>query len=317
MSQTSSFPLSTGDGADSTLLIIYVTSVSAFGDFCVPATRLQRTLNPWGHDPGGIHTISLSLIGLLVGTCQQILEALSRQEECFVKVDWRFHLPYPKFTTRHRVVPEDTPQISFSGGLDWALKIFQSMESTNMAAPPIRSMSLPMSPQFNTRERQKEPFSSNRAATWNHPSSSHWLPAGSGNFPSFSAPLPFPGSSNILFPPPGPRTDSFPILGPSDTPRSMTPALSDDGQSSVSSGLTSPGGIISDAASGSSYFSSLSTRQNSSRVDELSNQGMDKLAEHQLLDEQFQQQKREAEALYARTGDVSGLRAVLALASKS
>lgn len=313
MPQTSYFPLSIGDGADSRAVEITITAISAFGEIDFEATSLQHTMNPRGHDPGGMHTISVSLISQLAGNSQQKLEALIGQEDRFMKVDWGFDLPYPKLTTRHLMVMEPTPLISFSGGLDWALKIRKSMASLNMAAPPIRSMSLPVPPRFNTREPQKQPFSSNRAATWNRPSSFNWLATGTGHIP-----FPFPGPSNTPSSLPGSRTDVFPPPGLLDTPRCVTPALSlDDDQSSVSSGITSPGGTISDAAFGSSYFSPLSTRQNSSRVDEFSNQWMDKLAEQQLLDEQFQQQKREAEALYARTGDVSGLRAVLALASKS
>lgn len=65
---------------------------------------------------------------------------MGKKGECFFKIDWTFpgHKSGPKITTRHLLTTELTsPDLSFSGGLDWARKLLEHVNSAPPAIHPV------------------------------------------------------------------------------------------------------------------------------------------------------------------------------------
>ncbi|KAK4201083.1 hypothetical protein QBC40DRAFT_63437 [Triangularia verruculosa] len=242
--------------------------------------KIEFPISPSAGDPKEVHTISTSVLAATSGVDLKSLNTKANNQELFVHVDWRYQTIYPKFTTRHRVVPEPSLSILFAGGTSWAEDIARTpafhTPHEHMPVPdylrrPAWSLSpQPPKPSFNMGNRVQRMT----------PQLGSWTP--SPHFP--------------------------------DTPRSMSPSSGDD-QLSICSDPTSVGSTISEVRT-PRLFSPPPSRQNSSSTASITGDWMDRQIQQQFQDEEFLKQKQDAEELFERTGDLSGLIAVMEAANR-
>ncbi|KAK1755687.1 hypothetical protein QBC47DRAFT_193354 [Echria macrotheca] len=90
---------------------------------------------------GSVHTISAEYAAKVLDvSLDDILDSASHGK-VFCSVAWTFpNHQYPRFTTRHLVVPGDAADISFSGGLGWALKQLSFIQSRGKSASPAKAV---------------------------------------------------------------------------------------------------------------------------------------------------------------------------------
>ncbi|KAK4160079.1 hypothetical protein QBC43DRAFT_120643 [Cladorrhinum sp. PSN259] len=249
------------------------------------------SVKPSTYDPGGLDAISTALVAQATAHNLHELEALALTGNCYIQLTWRLHLPYPSFTTRHLLVTSET-LVSFSGDLVWAQRIVKNAEKFQIIDRPLPS-SVPTQmvsvlPPVTARDRQKTAFLTGHAGIPSQLQLERWAPSSMGTQPDSPAEIP-------------------------DTPLSMSPAREDD-QLSVCSDLTAAG-TPGPSLHHNQNFRLLSpppSRKQSSHIDEINNEWVDRMVQQQLQLDMFHQRKREAEELYARNGDTSGLLAVLA-----
>ncbi|KAK0629166.1 hypothetical protein B0T17DRAFT_179121 [Bombardia bombarda] len=303
------------------------------------------------HAPGGTHTISVHFVALMSGFDLRIIQMWASTGEYFVKLEWIFpqhNSEYPKLTTRHLLTPEEiAPDVSFSGGLEWAENLRKHVQSLQNAAPfssphnqhqggclspgrgfgftPSRTLSEPL-PQHRFHAFGNENY---------HPSQNSLIESRSDHGSSrsdYGTPSPLPWNSV-------------------DTQDDQNSTLSESiyGESTYTDSVSTPSSFDIDATFRPtppplSDFSDINTRQ-SSPAREYSNINdewmpspfpqehqqqafsglqcedatgewrMNDLIQRQMQIESFEEQKRAAEALHAYNGDTSGLLALLASTS--
>ena len=89
-------------------------------------------------DPeGGDNTISTTLIQSLTTCDIEILEKEAETGKCYIKVEWTFPgVPYPAFTTRHRLIRSKKRRVGFRGGIAWARDILETSISLGIITVP-------------------------------------------------------------------------------------------------------------------------------------------------------------------------------------
>lgn len=259
--------------------IIFITRIYEHDPNGLSTGQLELSINPLASNPGGLHTISTYVLSRTLGVDMKTLDDKANNDEWFIHVDWKYEIVYPKFTTRHRVISGSSLSIHFAGGTAWAENI-----ASNLA--------------FQTSHQYMPVPDYLRCPTWDvGPESQE---------PYFDA-----GSTDSGM---SPELPSWrPLLGFPETPRSMSPSSGDD-EFSVCSDPTTVGSTIWEHTT-PRFFTPPPSRQNSSIVHSINNYWMDQQIQLQFRDEAFLRQKQDAEDLFARTGDVSGLIAVMEAAN--
>ncbi|KAK3682566.1 hypothetical protein B0T22DRAFT_288394 [Podospora appendiculata] len=298
--------LSGGGNITEKAITICVTSLAFYGTGEVLASSLQFSVKATAHEPGRMHTISVYLVAILSGCAIDSLLGWASTRDYFVKLEWMFpHYRHPKFTTRHLLVTDDTAQISFSGGLEWALRLWRHVQTLEVASPSIQT--IPILPQRQLpaiNERQKLPSQNlfyMGQPQQHQPQSEHKICLGS-----------CPRSPWDLI----------------STPLFMPPPSADDETSTYSGSTwttsthdTNPNPNTF-ATPTSSEFSEEESRQSSPGLefspgleyDDIDDdEGMGNYTvQQQIQTEASEQQKRAALDLFASNGDTSGMLAVMA-----
>jgi hypothetical protein len=234
-------------------------------------------VEPLSHDPGGPHFISVDLVAFL-GNCHiQMVQDWAKAGECFIKLDWTFPgCNYPKFTTRH-LLGMAPGHVSFSGGLGWAEKTLKAAQLLGMTnCPPPSRQNLPVWNPVNIPSGPKLPFQPPPLPSWHG-----WNP--------------------------GYGTLAGPIY--------VSRGLADDEVSNFSeatsmTAASDASAVCSEPAELADYTFSGSFPDHDPEEDD------DDRAQQQLQNELLYRQRREAEMLYAQTGDTNGLLAVRASAAQ-
>lgn len=108
---------------------ICILNVSRFGsNHDTSANSLDHHVEVSTHESSGVNTVSARFLSILTGKPIGQYLAVENKDECFFKVEWAFpqHKDGPKITTRHLLTSEPTSaNLSFSGGLDWAKKLLE------------------------------------------------------------------------------------------------------------------------------------------------------------------------------------------------
>jgi len=106
--------------------IIAVQKLSIYGFDSPPARSPSTCVKAASFPPGDTHTVSVRLAAKLTNFSLGLLLNWASTGDCFCKLEWIFpSYKFPKFTTRHVLVQEGTDDVSFSGGLNWAIKILE------------------------------------------------------------------------------------------------------------------------------------------------------------------------------------------------
>lgn len=244
-------------------------------------------MTPSSHDPNRLHTISALLVCLLSGWDLHMVQNLANTGTCFIKLDWGFPgLEYPSFTTRHLLTGiGGFTEVSFSGGLDWAQKTVKNARAFQVLSGPAQGLQPPRIPALaDCDEAQKRAL---QRSSWTWP-----LPA--SKFESLTTP-------------------QIPEIS---RPMSLEPA---DDEVSLCSDLTSATTISdADTSTFSSCVSdSTEVREPSPGINCAYNYLPDCQVRQQAQGDMLHAQWRDAEAMFARDGDTSGLLAVLVAASRS
>ncbi|KAH6843114.1 hypothetical protein B0I37DRAFT_212197 [Chaetomium sp. MPI-CAGE-AT-0009] len=253
---------------------IYLYSLSVYERPGLTAQGLGCLIKPLSHELGRPHSISVHILANLLGCSIENLKQWTEASECFVKMVWIFPgWDHPRFTTRHLVVTDTAPgNVSFSGGLDWAVKMWKAAQRFQPPSCPFLGRQIPPG--------------------WN-PGPPH----GGPKLPL--QPVPFMDLAKWKL---------------------ERPALADPTGHGLRGRADDEVSEFSEPASDSSaIFSEPSeTADPEFGEDSWSNELEDSSrAERQLQLDALRRKRREAEALYARNGDTSGLLAVLATASQS
>ncbi|KAK3998338.1 hypothetical protein QBC44DRAFT_2900 [Cladorrhinum sp. PSN332] len=295
MSQSSPLQRQHGAQQETINFDIVILSLSSYDQLQFPNNSLEFPVKPSTHDPGGLNAITTVLVAQVTGQSLKELEALALSGSCYIKLTWRLHLPYPNFTTRHLLVAGKA-LISFSGDLAWAQRIVKNAEKIHAIDRPlpraIPPQMVPRLPQITARGRQKTAFLTSHAGIPSQLQLEGWV-------------------QNGLVP----RAFSPPEIP--DTPLSMSSAPEDD-QVSICSDVTATGnsGPMPHRNPNFRLISPPPSRKQSSHIDDVNSEWVDRMVQQQLQLDVFQHKKREAEELYARNGDTSGLLAVLAAATE-
>lgn len=272
---------------------ITILSISAFNQIDLPANSLELPVKPSTYDPGGVDAISTVFVARATGIHLRDLEAQALTGTCYIRVNWKLQLDYPTFTTRHLLVVTET-LVAFAAGLAWAQRIERTAVRFQTVDTPLpRSILLPALPHLPAQYQQKTAILTGYAETSSQFQLTGWA-RDSDNLRAFSPPeLP-------------------------DTPSSMSPAPEDDQASTCSEYIS--GGASRPYSGRHPNFRLLSpppSRKHSSHMDDdMNHEEAEEMVQQQIRLDLFQQQKREAEELYARNGDTSGLLAVLAAATQ-
>jgi hypothetical protein len=273
-------------------------------------------VEPSSHDPGGHHTIAIGLVARLCNLTEQETQALARAGGGYINLSWTVPgYNYPMFDTRHSLDSNrKLGDVSFSGGLGWALPLLETSRMFN----------------FDTAPSQPR----HKSSTWPLPS----LP-----------PRPAPSRSwltrrvsigNPVFPSHGPTDDQLSDLldltSESTVSDTASLAFSDEaGEDTMPHGpLLAFSDHVSEATIPDAAFLAfpehapecpcldatvvcLPDASHSARCAKDGWEDNDRLAEQQLQNENLHRQRRDAVAMFAENGDTSGLLAVMAAASQS
>ncbi|KAK4105245.1 hypothetical protein N658DRAFT_555781 [Parathielavia hyrcaniae] len=117
---------------------ICIRAFSVYGQPSSLAQGLEYPITPRRHDSGGHHIISVCFIAFLSKRDVQSIRAWAKTGEHFVELEWTFPgYGYPKFTTRHVLNDQKASHdLSFSGGLGWALEMMETAEKLSLTSPP-------------------------------------------------------------------------------------------------------------------------------------------------------------------------------------
>ncbi|CAP66794.1 uncharacterized protein PODANS_4_7100 [Podospora anserina S mat+] len=284
MAQTSS------TGEADTFDSICITRLHEHSHGGLASGSLEHFVSPVSIDLGGPHTISTALASKLLEIGLDELDALVKIKRHIVHVDWRYETPNPKFTTRHLVIAGSFPMIAFAGGTQW----FENVARTSVFRGEQETMPIP--------DDLRDPA---------------WITPLTSRKPSLNTGPQLGNLSGLQHtcrqePNRWARALSPPEL--SDTSRTVSPDPEDD-QLSNCSDTASTGSAFSEATAPRIYTPAPS-RQNSSSLADINGAWMDCQIQQQFQSEAFQQQRKQAEDLYMRTGDVSGLIGVIKTASQ-
>ncbi|KAK0739168.1 hypothetical protein B0T21DRAFT_138071 [Apiosordaria backusii] len=264
------------------------------------ARSLDYWVVPGAIDPAGPHIISTSLASILLGIDPKILEARAKHEECFLHLDWRYETHYPNFTTRHLLVLGSSPIVGFADGTAWAenaVKIsnFRGAQQT-MPIPDYL-----LNPAWNTPQGLRNP-------AWNTPQE---LRKSSLITRTQTESPPDPRNS---WQEPSRWTQALSPPELPDTPLTGSPGPEEDQISTYSDPASIGSTFLQTTAP--SLLTPAPFRQNSSYLPDINGDWMDLRTQQQFQSDAFQQQKEQALDLYARTGDVSGMVAVMKTANQ-
>ncbi|KAK0667989.1 hypothetical protein QBC41DRAFT_130206 [Cercophora samala] len=251
---------------------------------------LEHFVSPVSIDPGGPNIISTALASKLLEIDLDELDALVEARKHIVHIDWRYETPNPKFTTMHHLVIGSSPTIGFAGGTEW----FEKVARTSAFRGEQEVMPIPdylQSPAWTT------PLNSRKSSLIIEPQPGRFA---SPQYPGWQEP-------NGWI-----RAASPPEMA--ETSREGSQDLEDD-QLSICSDPASVVSTFSEATAPSIY-TPVPSRQNSCGLADINGAWMDLQIQQQFQSEAFQQQKKQAEDLYMRTGDVSGLIGVMRTASQ-
>ncbi len=315
---------------------IAIQNLSDFGVGSLLVGPVELVVSATSHAPGGIHTISVHFIAQVSGQDVDFLLSYARTGEYFIQVEWTFpDHRRPKFTTRHVLsdTGEDTADLSFSGGLDFAVRLFdhyQSFQAASLSArqqpqspsTPFQPGSQPMSQKLSCQYSGIGSLGSARGRDWLE----------TGALPSQGVPYHFPQTRRSASPLTV-RGDQF-LDCPSPTPAAtlredveMAPLSSAD-HSDLPIRQPSPdwmpddgnGENCEDTSEDWDYLDNpdppglLSDSEEMAEAEQSVPGWRTESASEWAQREILQQKRQEAEALFARNGDPSGLLAVQQLA---
>ncbi|KAK3402048.1 hypothetical protein B0T20DRAFT_493110 [Sordaria brevicollis] len=149
IADTTSCPNGSNDGSNN-------VSKNQFGsdDDGTPATVLNHQVEVSTHEPGGVNTVSARFLSLLtgkpIGEYLAMVADAEEEAECFFKIEWVFPgfeaLNGPKITTRHLLLTTEstsTPDLSFSGGLNWAKKLLEQVATSSSSSLQLNMQQQP------------------------------------------------------------------------------------------------------------------------------------------------------------------------------
>lgn len=236
---------------------------------------------PVAADPNGSHNvITTALAAMVLGKDQKVLEVRAAEpNRCFIHLSWSYEARYPKFTTMHHLVIGSSPIMALQEGPAWAEKIAEVATSGETLGITSTTSHQQWNPGWTAV--QPHPTLISKHLNWEidpwSPPSSPQLPGGHGT----------------------------------------TTPVSQDDQLSVCSDLASTATTVSEPTTPNLFLADPLERAWSSPFDTDINGGwMTSGMQHQFQDDAFQQQKREANDLYCKTGDVTGLIAVMRTANR-
>ncbi|KAK3295158.1 uncharacterized protein B0H64DRAFT_441580 [Chaetomium fimeti] len=264
---------------------IYLHSLSVYEKPRLAAQSLKYLLKPLSHGPGQPHYISVYLLSLLLDYSLEDLKQWAAAKDCFVKLVWIFPgWDHPKFTTRHLLVTDTAApgHVSFSGGLDWAVNMWKVAQ--RLQPPSCPFLGPQSAPRWNLGRPRGDPKLSLPPVPFMD--MDKWKP----EYPALAYP--------VGYLPAGPADDEVSEFSEPE------PGHADTASVGSSSGLFSEPSEAADSNFGEDSWSK-------------DRGGGSSRAERLLQREVLRRRMRDAEALYARNGDPSGLLAVLSTASQS
>ncbi|KAK3381328.1 hypothetical protein B0H63DRAFT_524056 [Podospora didyma] len=252
------------------------------------ASPLRLDVKPSSHEAGGTHTVSVAFLSRASGVDEKCLLAWLGPGQPFIKLEWTYpEYDYPKWTTRHLVLPDGPDDhVGLSGGTGFATRMFNHVQSFPSAATLSSSQGQRFS---STRHRRAIPQNSRKSppeSTYvGRPGRSYHGNWRQQRYSPFHSPL-------------------------RDTPPAMSPPSWDDQSSVYTESVSTPS---SDLDTGALSPSPVQHPEPKQFGDECSNRRL----HQQLQIEALGQQRREAEELFAQTGDTSGLLHVMASAAEA
>ena len=280
---------------------ISLHSVSVYEKPGVAAQSLGYLIKPVSHGPGRLHLISTHILALLLNYPPETLKQWAAAGDCFIKLVWTFPgWERPQFTTRHLLVTDTAlGHVSFYDGLGWAENMWKAVN------PP---------------QPQTYPYFSGHQNLKPHWDRAIFPPKGGGSKPSVPLPVPFTNLDaqwkaqyqTVTYPSRGTVEDLVAELSLEDAP-SLTDAASEDSKTVFSS---EPAEMEAEMGAEMGAEMAAAEDPNPGKAPYSHHKTGDKDGSQSRLD-MLRRQKREAEALYARNGDPSGLLALLLTASQS
>ena len=274
--------------------------------------------------------MSVHLASQMTAFSLEILLRLASTGESFCQLEWNFpSYQFPNFTTRHVLVEEGMDDVCFSGGLNWAARIFNHFHPLQPTRLDLEEETLPPT-ESNSHQKTRQKLTDGRPCGDDTGSESQtpWLGAGSDEFP-ISTPFEVPGTP--LSTPPFHLDDGKiasvlrdPLAPPHDTALDLPCSLLGLSQNTLDS-PTASGPTNSEysddwrdqAGSPTSQMSLTTgtTRQSTPEWDYDTPCGNDLISQPSVKDQAqidtLSQRRQEAESLYARNGDSSAILAVL------
>ncbi|KAL2133460.1 hypothetical protein VTI74DRAFT_2302 [Chaetomium olivicolor] len=313
-----SYPTRTVQGAsDAARATIRIHAISVYGQSGSLARSLQYPVRPLTHDSGGLHTVSARLVALLSSADMQTIQEWATSEECFIRLEWTFPgQSSPSFTTRHLLVLAQAPgDVGFSGGLGPVERMSKIDEILGLSKAPVpASLNVPRYSLFANSASQPPLYGVPREPSFTFPTADDTLSVCSEltsattiSDPDMDYSFTIPPASGVNhaaqidYPRhPGWEEDEF----PPEELLCREAFLKHSDMSVLSANLAGCGlGASSFGACYPNHFDL-----------ELQDTGI--LPEQLFCMHAFQEQKREAHALYSRNGDTSGFLAVIASTSR-
>ncbi|KAK4154772.1 hypothetical protein C8A00DRAFT_32443 [Chaetomidium leptoderma] len=281
---------------------ICVQTVSIYGRPGVLARPRDYALDTSNHEPGGPQSISARLLSKLSGREISMILAWASTGKCFIKLEWTFPgCTHPAFTTRHRLVPDEIPGgVSFRDDLAWAEKMLKAAGNLGITRCLAQGRREPS--QLYAVDTRNGP------RLYQQPSLPHWFSQRSLWMHRF-------GTN-----PPAEEEEEVPDLtSEPDTESTMSDA-STVFSSDLEDGRACGDDDDDDDDDDWGYRNSHNIINNNIKHTHLAQQQQHQQQNQQQIQletEGFRRQRIAAEALYAQTGDTSGLLAVLAAASQA
>ncbi|KXX83311.1 hypothetical protein MMYC01_200043 [Madurella mycetomatis] len=258
---------------------ICIRSISVYGRTGVLAQSLEYSVPPSSHDEGGPNTISAVLVSRLSNYDVQTVRNWANTTSCYIRTVWGYPgYEYPNFTTRHLLTDDGVHgEVSFRGGLDWALRILENAKAFELIGRPALEPQWPGVPfPADAEGIRKRPLK--------HPD--RMWPISRLHLESLSPP----------------KTPEL-----ADDQGSLCSELTS--ATTISDTDTD--------FSGSPPSNPAEPRESSPGMGHAADPTADNLHQRAMQNEEFHRQRRSAEALYAHNGDTSGLLAILASVPRS
>ena len=319
-------------------MILCIRGISRYGTGDILATQLEHYVKATSHEPGETHTISVFFLAMLAGINGYTLELLiawANTGLCYIALEWTFpQSPYPRLNTRHLLVAaKGAPAVSFGGGLGFAIRILNYVQSTGMGlVPRSGKTSFPLCHGVGCLDQSWTKASSpqqNTTDSWN-PGQPHWT-NWHGHIPRNTAP--FAPEAKPMERPPADcshQWDEDHRLASLGSIESTATKYSETDNSSFSQTDTEYTGSTSGQfSSGLEYQFDHSCTINDGEDENIQRitqqpqpQPYDRCANQPIEDEQQRQieiltrQKERAEAMFAHNGDTSGFVNSMAIAPR-